>query len=488
MAAMVAFAAVATFASTVATAAHAAPEMGAAPVALSVRDAIAAVLARSVAAQTARLDLRMQIRQAALARHEFLPQGTLSGQAERAGESNASNAGFASTWKLRSGAVVSAAIGRSALRSPTLPDALPQTQRTTTQSLGLVQPLLRGAGFEAATVNERLAELSAADARRGFTQSLSDLVFETVSAYFALEQAGRTVDLAREANSRLARMRSVNEALLAAGRVARTALLQNEVDEAQGAFSLAQAEQAELVARRTLLRLINRDGQDTDSTGVLLSDSFASHADGAVPSEAQAIAIALAQRSDVRSAQTALASARLAQVSARDALRDQLDVYAKTDRQRGSSAIGATQQNSTAVGVTFSMVLDKSTQRAAVDSAQTAVTKAELALAEAERNVVSQTKDAIKAIAFAQTQYRLAQRTADLAARRLDDEVEKARVGRSSATDLTQAQDSLRDARSQEVQARYAIFVARLDLQRATGTVLELWGAQAQLDALPEQN
>ena len=145
---------------------------------------------------------------------------------------------------------------------------------------------------------------------------------------------------------------------------------------------------------------------------------------------------------------------------------------------------GGDQGSSCAVGVIFSVVLDKSSLRTAVDAAQVTLAKAELALAETERDAVSQTRDAIKAIDFAQVQLRLAQRTAELAAQRLDDEVEKARAGRSSATDLTQAQDSLRDARSQEVQARYAVFIARLALQRATGTVLEQWGVAAQAPGL----
>lgn len=466
-----------------ASAAHAAAEPAGPPATLGIREAIEAVLARSVAAQNARWDLGLQLRQAALARREFLPQGTLSGQAERARDTDSANASLNSTWKLRSGAVLSAALGRSVVRSPALPDAQRQTSAATTQSLGLTQPLLRGAGFEVATVSERQAELSAADARRGFTQTISDLVFDTVSAYFALEQARRTVDLARETIARLAKTRAVNDALLAAGRIARTALLQNEVDEAQAAFSLAQAEQAETVARRTLLRLVDRESPDPDRTRVVLGDSFARYADGAVPSEAQAVAATLEQRADVRSARSAVVSARLALVGARDALRDQLDVYAKLDRQR-STGLAATQSSNPAVGVMFSVVLDKASLRTAVDAAQVTLTKAELALAEAERDAVSQTRDAIKAIDFAQTQLRLAQRTAELAAQRLDDEIEKARAGRSSATDLTQAQDSLRDARSQEVQARYAVFTARLDLQRATGTVLEQWGVAAQAAAL----
>jgi outer membrane protein TolC len=456
---------------------------------LGIREAIDDVLARSVAAQTARLDVDTQLQQAALARRDFMPQATLSGQTERTSDTNSSNAALASTWKLRSGATVLGTVGRSVVRNPGVLDTHRHTNTTTVQSIGLTQPLLRGAGVEAATLTERLAELSASGARRDFTESIADLVFKTITAYFALEQARRNVDLAHETIGRLAKVRAVNEALLAAGRIPRTTLLQNDVDEAQATFSLAQSKQAETVARRTLLRLIARDAQEAEQTELVLQDSFVDHADGAPPPESQAVAIALERRSDVRSARSAVTSARLAWVGARDASRDQLDVYVKVDRQRSTSPFASSATtNVPAIGVSFSMTLDKTAQHTAVNAANVAVTKSELALAETERSAISETRDAVRAIDFAQTQYRLSQRTAELAARRLDDEVEKARAGRSSATELTQAQDALRDASSQEVQARYAIFTARLDLQRVTGTLLERWGvAERTASMLPAE-
>lgn len=453
--------------------------------ALTIREAIDKVLANAVRAKTAHLDLGTQLKQAALGRRDFVPQAVLSGQSERSNQDRSASASLSSTWKMRTGASLSAAVGRSVVRSPSLADATRQTGTTTTQSLGLTQPLLRGAGTEVATVNERQSDLSSNGARRDFAQAMADLVFDTVSAYFALEQARRNVALARETIERLQKMRAVNDALLAAGRIPRTTLLQNDLDEAQATFSLAQAEQAETVAQRTLLRLLTSDAQDPDRARITLGDSFAGLAERPALDEREAMAIALERRSDVRSARDAVASARLSLVSARDALRDQLDVYAKVDRQRSTLPLAPpTTTNVPAVGVQFSMTLDKTALHTAADTAGAGVTKAELALAEAERNAIAETRDALKAIDFAQAQHRLAQRTAELAARRLDDEVEKTRAGRSSATELTQAQDALRDARSQEVQARYAIFTARLDLQRVTGTILEQWGVDGQVAAM----
>jgi outer membrane protein TolC len=269
---------------------------------LGIREAIEEVLERSVAAKSARLDVGTQLQQAALAQREFLPQATLSGQSERSGATNSSSAALASTWKLRNGATVSASIGRSVVRSPGLPDMQRQSSTNTTQSIGVTQPVLRGAGFDVTKVAETLAELSATDARHEFIQSIIDLVFNTITSYFALEQAQRTVGLARESIVRQAKTRAVNDALYKAGRIARSSLLQGDVDEAQGKFALAQAEHAETVARRALLRLIAHDEQDPDRTLVVLRDSFVDQADDKLPSESQVVAVSLERRSDVRSA------------------------------------------------------------------------------------------------------------------------------------------------------------------------------------------
>jgi outer membrane protein TolC len=451
------------------------------PLTIGVHEAIDRMLANAKAGG-ARMDLGDQLKLAAGARREFLPQVLLSAQSERTGEGSSSSSELQTTWRFRTGASLSASVGRSVMRGPVQPATSGRTDRITTQSLELSQPLLRGSGVEAATIGERQADLAASSARRDFAEALANLVFDTVNAYFALEQARRNLDLAHETISRLGKMRAVNEALLAAGRIPRTTLSQNDLDAAQAKLALARAEQVEMVAKRTLLRLTADNLHDTDAAQIILRDSFAGHAAAAVPSEREAIAMALNRRGDVGRARDSVASARLRLASARDAARDQLDVYTKLDRQR--SALPAAETTVSTVGLRFSIALDKTSWRDAVAAASLGLDKAELLLSEVERTVSAETRDALKAIDFAKAQQWLAQRTAELAERHLDDEVERTRAGRSSAIELAQAQDALRDARAQETQARYGVFTAQLDLQRATGTILERWGAAGQVETM----
>lgn len=471
---------------------------------LGVRQALQEVLGRATSVLTQKLDIDLQTQQARLASHEFLPQTTLTGQFDRtdataaglnAGSSRSTSGAVSTSWKLRTGTTLLASVGRTVVQSAVPMSTVPQegvpatasgTTRmgTTTSSIGLTHPLLRGAGRELVTLAERQAALGLVSAQEGFVQGMTDVVFSCISSYFAVEQARRNVSLALATSARTQEVRRVNDALLAAGRIARTELLQNDADSAQAEFSLTQARQAETVARRELLRLIRYDDDvDPDRVSLELSDSFSDYLSQWRPEEGPMLQAAMANRVDLQLARDSVASSRLSLIAARDGLRNQLDVYAKLDHVASGHSVSSPSVNR-GVGVLLTIALDKSSQQFALASAQAALEKAELALAEQVRTVTAGTRDALVNISFSEQQLRMAQRAAELAKQRLADEVEKARAGRSSATDLSFAQDGLRQASSQEVQAQYAVFTAKLELQRVTGTLLEQWQVDSVVRAM----
>ena len=467
--------------------------------ALRVQDVVRAALQQGASALSQGMDLRVQAAQATLPRRDFLPQSTLTMQAERSratgggsdGGSRTGGATLATLLKLRNGASVSVSVARTRTQnsldaagggSATSTGVSAKT-RATTQSLTFTQPLLRGAGVAVATANERLAEIGFSVARKSFVQSMSDIVLDCITAYFAVDQAHRSTELAQASLDRAAQLHAINDSLFAAGRIARTALLQNDADDAAAQLALAQARHAERLAKRRLVSLMGMNTPDPDTVPVSPAESFSAYLDPVIPDEQATVQRGLAQRADVRIAQDNIDSAQLSLTVSRDSLRDQLDVYARVDNQ-SVNTVDRSSGMSQAVGVTYVLTLDKTSARVAASAAQVAVTKAELALAEAQRNATAEIRDAVRSLVFAIEQQRLAQRSADLTARRLADETEKARVGRSSATDLSFAQDSLRQANAQALQAQYAVLLAQLDVQRVTGTVLEAWHSTEIVDAL----
>ena len=457
---------------------------------LSLQEALQGALTRAVAIEAGQLDVGQQQARTEQAGHEFLPQTVVSSQLERnsasaggaaAARGTTLSANLASTWKLRSGTQLSVTegrqYGRDGRRAPVdgVDPAVNPDASSRAGSLSLTQPLLRGAGRDVVLLNERRAGLALEGARDGFLQTQRDVVLAGVAAYFGLEQAQQNVTLARAALKRAGETKAINEELLAAGRISRIALLQSDADTAQAELALMQARQGEDVARRQLLRAIGRYDLDADRTDVTLTDTFAADLPPETRSEDAVLREALARRVDLALASAAVKEGRLGMTEADDALRNQLDLYVRRDRSGWNGAGAATRSGNLAVGLSFSIALDKSAGRLAAGAARVALRKAELSQLDLERTARTEVGDALKNIDFAFAQHRLAQRTAGLARQRLDAEVEKTRAGRSSATDLSLAQDALNQALSQELQARFAIFSARLELQRVSGTALEQW-------------
>lgn len=354
-------------------------------------------------------------------------------------------------------------------------------------SLSITHPLLRGSGSDVVLLNEHRAALALEIARKSSLQTQRDVVLSGVDAYFGLEQARQNTTLAEAALKRATDARAINETLLTAGRIAAIAMLQSDADVAQAELAVIQARQTESVACRQLLRVIGRDDLNADQTTVTLTDSFVSYLPPEIQSEGPIMQDALARRVDLGLAAAAVTASQFGVVAANDGMRNQLDLYVRLDRSGSSMSGVITRQVNLAVGLSYTIPLDQSLSRLALSAARVDLKKAELARADLEWTARGEVSDALKNIQFAFLQYRMAQRTARVARHRLDAEVDKARAGRSSATDLSLAQDTLNQALFQEAQARFAIFTAQLALQRSTGTMLEQWhmDSPAQDTALP---
>lgn len=451
------------------------------PLALS--DALDATLSQSVAIKNQLMDLNLALRQFKVGKHQFLPQSTLESQVERSGASagetssgtTSSSGSLASSWQLRNGLTLNASLGHTAskvLNSSQFDTTGNGRNSGATRSLGFSFPLLRGFGTNIVTLNERQNELALESARILFVEAATDVAYHLITAYFELEQARRNVKLARESIERLAQSRKVSDVLLEAGRIPRTIVLQNEVDESQGELVLAQALQAELVAKRELLRQMMVNDQPPYLSDVVLSSSFSALLDTAAVHVDSAIELAVNGRSDVLLAQNGRASALLALDAARDNRRHELNLYGKVDQQRASATVPAINRS---VGLSMSVLLDTAQLDLAITSAQMAVEKLDTSFNELIRVARHEVQDAVANIEFARRQRQLAHLTAGLAEQRLSDELLKVRAGRSSSSDLTLAQDALRDARAQENQAEFAIFQAQLQFQKKAGIFLEKW-------------
>jgi len=118
------------------------------------------------------------------------------------------------------------------------------------------QPLYKGksiiTGIEQAQTNREIAEIDS-------IRTINDLVFEVYKLYVALLRAEKLEDEARQAVLRLQAHLKDSSALFTVGMVPKVALLQSEVELAQGEQDLADAENRTESARSSLNIAMRRD-------------------------------------------------------------------------------------------------------------------------------------------------------------------------------------------------------------------------------------
>jgi len=165
----------------------------------------------------------------------------------------------------------------------------------------------RLAGQPESTVQQAEADL--ADARESYIDTLVQVALQVEEAYYAVIRAEESLEIQRRTLEQAERQFAVARARYDAGLISRQELVQAELSYQQSLSSMARSERQVADARRQLARLIGAD----ENTAFVLRDTFPFE-----PLEIaleDAVAEALARRSEVKRAERNLAQAllRLAQ-------------------------------------------------------------------------------------------------------------------------------------------------------------------------------
>lgn len=441
---------------------------------LSLAQAVQLALTRASAARSLSIDADVQRAQIDAAESEFRLRPSLSGQTTQQRAPNvpagtaSSNLTAAGSFKLPIGTQIEAGTTWTHTRSPEAGTTRPQSR-----FIQLVQPLLKGRGAAARiALDTTLLSAQVQDVQR--QQSLDSLYLAVVFAYYDAVSAAGQVALARNALDRIEQGRRVNQSLVEAGRLARVELLQSEVDVAQGEMSIAQARNSASAAVQSLLQLLGPEFARLDPQSIELTDSVPDP-DEAVPVESAAVANALSQRTELRATALLIEAARLGFARAEDDARTQLDLVAGVQSSSAGTPMAAPTDGPTySIGLKFSVPLDRATLRARKSEAAATLQKAEMAHVDMETLVQAEVRTAVRDLAFVLGQLSSSSKTIAIQQRKLDAELEKLRAGRSSAFQLSAAQDALRQSESARLLARLAVVRARLQLTKATGQLKEL--------------
>jgi outer membrane protein TolC len=418
-----------------------------------------------------------------VARGEFRPKAavTLASQRVATSETAASpsstlsnQAGLTTSWKLRSGVTLTAKLDGDRQRQ----SAVGYTGgRGATLALAL--PLLRGSGYEINGASLRSTELALEAARVGFRQAAADAVHQTLVLYFDRRMAQLQAEAARESLQSSTRVDELTGTLIDVGRSAAVARLQSRADLAQAEIALAQSSNSERQALRALLNAIGLELPD-EGTVIETPDSPEDTLPTFTLNEAQAVAQALQTDATVLTARLALEDTRLRLRVAEDNLRLPLQLDISRGVSRASpDGLG---RGSTTVGLSTSIELDRSELRHARSSAEVALRRAEIELRDAERNARAAAIDALRQQQFALQQLALTLANIDVARQRYDAELDRFRLGRTSALELSVAQQAMTNSRVQLLQSQFQVMTARLGVFKATGRLLDAVGLQAQVD------
>ncbi|BAQ74606.1 MULTISPECIES: TolC family protein [Pseudomonas] len=339
--------------------------------------------------------------------------------------------------------------------------------------LSIIQPLLKGAGWDVTTAPLRLARINEQAYRLNLKANVAQTISDIIGAYRELLRAQEQLAIVEDALKRANALLQVNKALIAAGRMAEFEIVQTEADIASQELGVEEARNQVDINRLSLLRLLALDL----STRIRASDGL----QAAKVSIDQQDALRLAQIQQPTYLATLLGSqqADLNLIIAKDQSRWDVSLVAGANQVRnrydndGGNGAGRTWDSYAGVQVQIP-IGDLSTRQAEVH-ARVDVENQALVLADARQALERSVSDVVRDLGTRWRQYEIAQRAVELSRRKLDIEREKLSAGRSSNFQVLSYESDLRTSENARLNALIAYLNAQTQLDLTLGTTLETW-------------
>lgn len=437
-----------------------------APVALTLEEAVALALRNNRDIRSAYLQRVVQRFDLKVAERAFVPQGGVAVSVVRrriAGEvSSDSTITPTATWRTPLGGTV----GFSWQRFDVLSGPGAGSEGA---SLGLSQPLLRGAGVTVNMAPVRIARLQEDVNKLQLEATVSGTVSAVIVAYRSLVQAQEQVRLSEASLERTQALLETNRALIAAGRMAEADIVQTESGVASQEVALLQSRQQLISIQLGLLQILAMEAR----TNVVAADRMtASRVEIDLD---RALKTAFASRVDLLAQRKALEQMRQSMIVTRNQSLWDLSLVASASRDDGSGFVDRARGTDTTVGVRLSIPIGDLTRRQSVLAAETGITTAELRLEEVQQSIESQVLDAVQSVEANWRQVEAARRARALSERALEFGQEKLRLGRASNFEVLSLQADLRAAAVQELSANIGYLNSLTALDQQIGSTLETW-------------
>ncbi|WP_431823573.1 TolC family protein [Burkholderia sp. F1] len=407
-----------------------------------------------------------------VAEDRFTPKLVLAGQysSARNQDGNGSQGALAPTATLLSKVGTQFSLSWTSLFSRTGNNGRFQDDGVTLQ---VIQPLLRGAGSDIATAPVRLARLAEERNKLDLQSAVSQTVTQTVIAYRELLRAQAQLQITRDALARSGKLLEMNQALIAAGRMAAVDIVQTEANVATQELDVEEAHNRLASSRATLLQLIGVDL----TTRIRASDDM--RAETTAIGLAQAEDVALSHQPDYLKQLIAQEEAKINLAVAKNNRLWDVSLVAGAgqgrDRVAGDFGTFSNRHWQGYVGVQVQIPIGDLTLRQADVHAAVGVETTKVQAAESEVRLRKDVDDAVRDVLSRWRQYQISQRALDLSRRTLEIEHEKLQVGRSNNFQVLSFETALRSAENARLNALIGYLNAQTELDQRLGMTLQSW-------------
>jgi outer membrane protein TolC len=342
--------------------------------------------------------------------------------------------------------------------------------------LALIQPLMRGAGWDATTAPLRLSRLSEQANRLNLKATVAQTISQIIATYRELLRAQEQLSIVQDALKRSNTLLEVNKALISAGRMAEFEIVQTEADIATQQLGVEEARNQLDTSRLALLRLLALDL----STPIRASEAL--EAKPMVIDKRQAFNLAQTQQPEYLAALLGSQQADLNLVIAKDSGRWQVDLVAGANQVRdaysNSNIDNGNNHNRTwnsYAGVQVQIPIGDISTRQAEVRARVNVEDQEIRIADARQDLERNVNDVVRDLGTRWRQYEISQRAVELSRRKIEIEREKLSAGRSSNFQVLSFEADLRNAENAQLNALIAYLNAQTQLDLTLGMTLESW-------------
>lgn len=340
-------------------------------------------------------------------------------------------------------------------------------------SLQVIQPLLRGAGRDAATAPARLAHLEEISNSLDLQSTVSQTVTQIVIAYRELLRAQALLQISRDSLTRTRKILDMNRTLIDAGRMSPVDMVQTEANVATQELGVEDSQNRLSSSRAGLLQLLGLDL----TTRISATDSL--QAEATQISLAQAEDVALSHQPDYLKQVIAQQEAEInLAVAKNNRLWDvSLVAGASQGRDRIASDFGAfsSRRWQGYAGVQVQIPIGDLTARQAEVHAQVGLENANVQTDEAEVTVKRGVDDAVHDVLSRWQQYQISERALELSRKSLEIEQEKLQAGRSSNFQVLSFDASLRSAENARLNTLIGYLDAQTELDQQLGMTLKSW-------------